>query len=120
MLGVFANNHNTALALNDLALFAHGLDGRSYLHTVNLHLRTMSLLTSPCDSAAGQVIGAHLNRDLVAGEDLDKVHPELAGNMSQDDMASADIHLEHGVGQGFYHRAFEFDHIVFCQSFIPP
>ena len=38
MLRVFANYHNTALALDDLALFAHGLNGRSYLHTVNLHL----------------------------------------------------------------------------------
>ena len=62
----------------------------------------------------------HLNRDFVAGKDTDKVHPELSGNVGQDDMASANIHLEHGVRQGFYHRAFEFDYIVFCQSFIPP
>ena len=32
MLRVFTNDHDFALALNDLALFAHGLDGRSYLH----------------------------------------------------------------------------------------
>jgi len=37
MLRVFANNHNTALALDHLAFFAHGLHGRSYFHTVNLH-----------------------------------------------------------------------------------
>ena len=32
MLGVFANNHDFALALNDFALLAHGLHGRSYFH----------------------------------------------------------------------------------------
>ena len=32
MLGVLANDHNFALALDDLALFAHGLDTRSDFH----------------------------------------------------------------------------------------
>ena len=32
MLGVFANYHYLSLALNDLALFAHGLYGRFYFH----------------------------------------------------------------------------------------
>jgi len=32
MLGVFANDHNFALALNNLTLIAHGLYGRSYFH----------------------------------------------------------------------------------------
>ena len=33
-VGVFANYHNATLALDDFALFAHGFNGRSYLHTV--------------------------------------------------------------------------------------
>ena len=114
MLGVLANDHNTAFAANDLALFAHGLHGRSYFHLFYL------LLASPHDAAAGDVIGRHLNRDLVAGKDPDKVHPEFAGNMRQNDVAIADIHLEHGVGQGFNYRALEFDYVVFCQCNIPP
>ena len=32
MLGVFANYHDLALALDDFALLAHGLHGRSYFH----------------------------------------------------------------------------------------
>ena len=32
MLRVFTNDHDFALALNDLALFANGLDGRSDFH----------------------------------------------------------------------------------------
>ena len=78
------------------------------------------LLGSPGNPTLGKVVGRNLQSDLVAGEDLDKVHPELAGNMRQNDVAIADIHLEHGVGQGFNYRALEFDYIVFCQSKIPP
>ena len=40
--------------------------------------------------------------------------------MRQNDVAIADIYLEHSIGQGFDYRALEFDYIVFCQSKIPP
>ena len=110
VLGVFADDHDFALALDDLALLAHGLHGRSDFHLCYL------LLASPCDPAAGHVVRTHLHCDLVAGEDPDKVHPELAGYMRQNNVAVADIHLEHGVGQGFDYRALKFDHVVFCQS----
>ena len=33
MLGVFADNHDAALALDDLALFANGLDRGSHFHS---------------------------------------------------------------------------------------
>ena len=32
MLGIFADYHYFTLALDNLALFAHGLNGRSYFH----------------------------------------------------------------------------------------
>ena len=99
MLGVLADNHDLALALDDLALLAHGLDGRSDFHCIYL------LLASPHDAAAGDVVGRHLHRDLIAGKDPDKVHPELSGNMSQYDVPLADVHLEHGVGQGLNNGA---------------
>ena len=76
MLRVFANNHNTALALDDLALFAHGLHGRSYFH-----VDKPTLLSTPGNSAAGQVIGRHLHCDLVTGQNPDEIHSELSGNM---------------------------------------
>ena len=50
MLGVFADNHDLTLALDDLALLAHGLNGRSNFHFVNL------LFTSPGDAAPGQIV----------------------------------------------------------------
>ena len=36
MLGVVTDDHDLALALDDLALLAHGLDRRSDFHIVNL------------------------------------------------------------------------------------
>ena len=36
VLGIFANDHDSALALDDLALLAHGLDRRSDFHVKNL------------------------------------------------------------------------------------
>ena len=114
VLGVLADNHDFALALDDLALLAHGLHGRSDFHLLYL------LLASPGDAAAGQIVRRHLHRDFVAGKDPDKVHPELAGNMRQNDVAVANINLEHGVGQGLNDRALEFNYIVFCQRFFLP
>ena len=109
VLGVFANYHDFALALDDFALLAHRLHGRSYFHLFYL------LLASPGDSSAGQVIRGHLNRDLIAGEDPDKVHSEFSGDMSQYCVSLTDIYHEHRVGQGFDYRALEFDYVVFCQ-----
>ena len=36
VLGILANDHNAALALNDFALLTNGLDGRTNLHVLNL------------------------------------------------------------------------------------
>ncbi len=69
------------------------------------------LLTAPCYPAARKVIGAHLNRDLISGEDSDEIHTKLSGNMRQDDMTVTDIDLEHGVGQGLYDDALSFDFV---------
>ena len=76
------------------------------------------LFASPDDSAAGDVIGRHLNRNFIAGENSNEIHPEFSGNMRQNNMSVSDIHLEHRIGQGFNHCSFQFDYIVFSQSFL--
>ena len=40
-----------------------------------------------------------MNGYLVTGQDLNKVHSELAGNGGQNGVAVADVHLKHCVGQ---------------------
>ena len=58
MLGVLANDHNAALALDDLAFFTDFLDRRSYLHCA-------CLLPSPCAHGAAELYRIPENVDLI-------------------------------------------------------
>ena len=46
----------------------------------------------------GQIIRRHLYGYLVTGQDLDKVHTELAGNVCQNGVSIADIYLNIAFG----------------------
>ena len=94
-------------------------DGLTFM-LFNLHMRIESLLASPCDSASGQIIRGHLNRHLVTGQDLNKVHPELTGNMRQNGVSTANIDREHGIRQCIGYDALKFDYVVFCQDQLTP
>ena len=43
----------------------------------------LRLLCTPSNAALGQVVGTHLYGNLIAGQDADVVHTQLAGNMGQ-------------------------------------
>ena len=73
------------------------------------------LLGAPGDAPLGEIVGGNFHRYLIAGQDADVVHAQLAGDMRQDDVAVADINPERRVGQGFDDRALKLDHIVFRQ-----
>ena len=73
------------------------------------------LLGTPSDTTAGQVVRRHLNGDLVAGKNADKVHAELARDMRQNLMAVGKLYLKHCIGQRLYDGTLDFDHIGFCQ-----
>ena len=63
----------------------------------------------------GQIIRRHLYGYLVTGQDLDKVHTELAGNVCQNGVSIADIYFEHSIRQGIDYDALNLDYVVFCQ-----
>ena len=63
----------------------------------------------------GQIIRRHLNSYFITGQDLDEVHSKLAGNVSQNGVSIADIHIEHCIRQGVSYDALNFDYVVFCQ-----
>ena len=118
MLGIFANYHYAPLALDDLTLLAHGLNGRSYFHTVEPPYEnevSNLLLASPCDPTSCQIVRRHLYGYLVTGQDLNKVHSELAGNGCQNGVAVTQIYLKHCVGQVVGNDALNLDYVVFCQ-----
>ena len=64
----------------------------------------------------GQIIRRHLYGYLVTGQDLDKVHTELAGNVCQNGVSIADIYLEHSIRQCICYDALNLDYVVFCQD----
>ena len=78
MLGVFADDHDSALALNDLALFAHGLNGRSDFHAIFLLLYNGSGFASPGDTTLGKIVRRKLDGYFIAGYDTDEVHTQFA------------------------------------------
>ena len=63
----------------------------------------------------GQIIGRHLNGYFVTGQDLDKVHPELAGNVCQNGVTVANVNSEHCIRQCIGYDALNLDSVVFCQ-----
>ena len=46
------------------------------------------------------------------------MHAHLAGNVGEDGVTILEFHLEHRVGQGFEHRALEFDYIFLSQKLL--
>ena len=59
------------------------------------------LLESEYDATLGQVIRTHLEPHLVARQNLDVVHPHLAGDVSRNLMTVLQFYAEHGVGERF-------------------
>ena len=121
VLRILTNDHDTAFAANNLALFAHGLHGRSYFHSLKPSFQRFvsfpeRLLTAPGDPASGQVIRGHLHRDLVAWQDPDEIHSKFSGNVRQNRVSVSNVNLERRIGQSFYHNTFHFNHIGFCQT----
>ena len=112
VLRIFANDHDAALTLDNLALFADGFNGRSYFHVCCLLTSSnRSVLAAPGDSTAGQIIGRELDRYLVTGVDADVIHAHFAGNVRQYLMPVGQLYLEHGVGIRFCDNAFNFNNI---------
>ena len=81
VLGVLANDHDAAFALDDLALLANGLNGRSYFHLKLPPLIPLTgwsgLFGTPGDASLGQVVWRHLQCDLISRQNTDEVHPQF-------------------------------------------
>ena len=112
MLRIFANDHYLALALDNLALFAHFLYRRFYFH----FLPPFRLLCSESYSTLAEVIDGNLHGDLIAGYDFDIIHTHFPRNVSGDYVPVGKLYLEHGVGEHLNNNAFTFDYIGFSQN----
>ena len=132
MLRILANDHDTALALDDLAFLADFLDRRSYLHCacllpspyiqVDLFYSSTDLWILPVfsglfeairNTSTSQIVRGEFDGYLVARQNTDKVHAYLTGNMSKDDVSVLKLDLEHRIRKFLNDSSFYLDDILF-------
>ena len=114
MLGILADDHDTAFSLDDFALLANLFHGRFYFHVITPFL---SLFFSPGDPTLGQIVDRNLDGHGVSRENLDIVHTELSGYMRGHDMSVRQFDFEGGVRKSFQNYAvLKFDQIIFRQK----
>ena len=78
MLWVLADDHNAALALDDLAFFTNRLYRWSDFH-IDCSFRDSPLgLAAPSNPAACEIIWGHFHRDFIPRQNLNEVHSKLA------------------------------------------
>ena len=95
MLGILANDHNAALALDDLALFADLFNGWLNLHFVTIPF----LFSAPGDSTLGKVIDGNLDGYLISRQYPYIIHSEFARNVGCYDVSVRELYLEVCVRQ---------------------
>ena len=117
MTSVLANDHDAAMASDDLALVADLLDARLDLHVTLSSCRAITLvvvlLVAIHDPPPGQVVWGKFHHDPVVREDADVVHTHLAADVSQNLMTVVEFDSEHGIRKGLGDRALELDRTVF-------
>ena len=70
------------------------------------------------DSALGQIVGRHFQRDLVASQHAYSIPPQPAREMSQDDAFVFELHAEQTAGEFLQHGTGYFDAVLFAHK--PP
>ena len=56
-----------------------------------------------------------MNGYFVTGQDLNEVHSELAGNVCQNGVSTANVDFEHSIRQCIGNDALKFDYVVFSK-----
>jgi hypothetical protein len=110
--GVGTDDLDATVPADDLALLAHLLDARSYLHGF--------LLVAIGDPTSAEVVGRDLHLDTVAGEDADPVHAHLPGAVGEDGVAVLQLDTEHGIGERFSDRPLKHDRIFLGLGQVDP
>ena len=117
MARVVADDHDSTVATNNLALVADLLDA-----WVNLHVSYFSsgpllletdLLVAINDSTSGEVVSAKFNNDFVLGKNANVVLSHLSRDVCQDFVSVGQLNSEHCVRKSLNHRALDLNDTVF-------
>ncbi len=60
------------------------------------------LFGTPCNAAAGQIIGRHLHRHLITRQNANEVHAQFAGNMGQNYVAIGKLYRNMALGRASF------------------
>ena len=66
------------------------------------------LFVAICNAAFGEIIGRHLDQDLVTSQHTDAILPHAASGVRDDFMIIFELYAERGVRQQFSHNAWKF------------
>lgn len=88
---LLVDNVKLSTPAHNLALGGTLLDGCTYFH------RTTFLFVSVTDATSREVIGRHLNRNLITRQYPDVVHAHLTRDSGQDQVVILKTDTKHGV-----------------------
>lgn len=110
---VLADHAHDTLSPHYLALLTNSLDRRSHLHRSShsrfdpARRRRQGVVGLPRDAADDSrstgVVGRHLERYPITGQDLHKVQPHRARHMGVYPATVVEVHLVHSAGEGLDH-----------------
>src|SRR5512144_1112915 len=107
---VVADHHDPPVPADHLALVADLLHARLDLHDFSWAPRTPGRLFVAVDDATpGEVVGAELDDDAVAGQDPDVVHPQLAADVRENLVPVGELDPEHRVRERLDDGALDLD-----------
>ena len=75
--------------------------------------RISLLFIPPDDPSLVEIVGRELDGHLIAGKDADKIHSQLAADMSKNLMSVVQSNLKHCIRQFLDYSSFNFNNISF-------
>jgi hypothetical protein len=111
MFGIGTDYSDHALAPDDLAFLATDFYART-----NFHFIPVILLMPVNYPASIQIVRRQLQRHLISGQDLDKMHPHFARNMRQYLMPIIELYPKHRVRQRLDNLSLDFYYVFFSHT----
>jgi len=124
LLDARADHIDPAVPTHDAAVLTHFLDGGTDFHgragsIVAAGGTPGCLFVAVSNTAAVQIIGRKFTGDTVAGENLDKMHTHLAGNVGQYFVAVLEHDAEGRIGETLLDDAVNLDCLIFGRTRSP-
>ena len=126
-----ADDPNDTVPSDDAAVLADGLHRRLHFHSdlnssqiskpdpylAAVKIKGAPLLVSINNPGPGQVVGRHVEKNPVAGENPDKMHPHFPRDVGQDPVTIVQFNAKHGIGKRLNYFTANLDHVIFGHAY---